>query len=96
MIRDPSDGSVKADPNKAHNDLILDRLKGIPMQQGTWRDKFDPTNPNVPQANDNPTCQESLQVASGLPFSSTKPEQYSTSRKITLAIEELQENGGLG
>jgi hypothetical protein len=38
---------------KNDNDLILERLRGIHMQKGTWRDKFDPQNPNVPQANDN-------------------------------------------
>lgn len=38
---------------KNDNDLILERLQGVPMQKGTWRDKFDPRNPNVPQANDN-------------------------------------------
>ena len=38
---------------KNNNDLILDRLRGLPLQKGTWMDKFDPRNPNVPQANDN-------------------------------------------
>jgi len=42
---------------KNDNDLILERLRGIPMQKGTWRDKFDPQNPNVPNANDNETKQ---------------------------------------
>ena len=36
-----------------HNDAILDRLRGIPMKKGTWKDKFDPTNPNKAEANDN-------------------------------------------
>jgi len=38
---------------KNDNDLIIERMLGIPMQKGTWRDKFDPRNPNVPNANDN-------------------------------------------
>ena len=38
---------------KNDNDLILDRLKGVPMRKGTWRDKFDPSNPNRPNDNDN-------------------------------------------
>lgn len=36
-----------------NNKDIIDRIKGVPMQKGTWRDKFDPRNPNVPQDNDN-------------------------------------------
>jgi hypothetical protein len=38
---------------KNDNDLILERLRGVPMQKGTLKDKFDPRNPNKPEANDN-------------------------------------------
>lgn len=38
---------------KTDNDLILERMRGVPMQEGTLKDKFDPRNPNVPNANDN-------------------------------------------
>ena len=37
---------------KNDNDLILERLRGVPMQKGTWLDKFDHRNPNRPNAND--------------------------------------------
>ena len=35
---------------KNDNDLILQRLRGIPMQKGTWRDKFDPRSERVTNA----------------------------------------------
>lgn len=38
---------------KNDNDLILERMRGIPIQEGTWMDKFDPQNPNKYWANDN-------------------------------------------
>jgi hypothetical protein len=38
---------------KNDNDLILERMRGIPIQKADWKDKFHPQNPNVPQANDN-------------------------------------------
>ena len=43
-----------------HNDEILGRMRGVPMQKGKWKDKFHPQNPNVTNANDNagqcPVC----------------------------------------
>lgn len=47
---------------KNDNDLILERMRGVPMREADWKDKFDPRNPNVPNSNDNaqtykdPTC----------------------------------------
>lgn len=38
---------------KNDNDLILEQLRGVPMQEADWKDKFDPRNPNLPNANDN-------------------------------------------
>lgn len=36
-----------------NNDAIIERIKGIPAQQGTLKDKYDPRNPNRHEANDN-------------------------------------------
>ena len=36
---------------KNDNEIILERLRGIPMQKGTWLDKFDPQYPYRPNAN---------------------------------------------
>lgn len=38
---------------KNDNDLILERMRGVPMQKGAWKDKFHPQNPNRAEANDN-------------------------------------------
>jgi hypothetical protein len=41
------------DHTKKHNDAVLEIMRGVPMQEGTWKDRFDPRNPNKPEANDN-------------------------------------------
>lgn len=43
---------------KNDNDLILERLRGVPMQKGTIWDRFDPRNPNKTWANDNELTDE--------------------------------------
>jgi hypothetical protein len=36
-----------------HNDAIIQRIKGIPAQRGSFKERFDPRNPNQLHANDN-------------------------------------------
>ena len=37
-----------------NNDAIIQRIKGVPAQKGSLKDRYDPQNPNKPEANDNP------------------------------------------
>lgn len=46
-----------------HNDRILERIRGITPNKDDWRDKFNPQNPNVPNANDNEILLKSAQDA---------------------------------
>lgn len=39
-----------SDERKKHNDLILDRLRGVSPKSGTAKDRLDPQNPNTPTA----------------------------------------------
>lgn len=38
---------------KNDNDLILERLRGVPAHKPSWQDKFETGNPNAIQTNDN-------------------------------------------
>lgn len=38
---------------KNDNDLILERLRGVPAHKPSWRDKFEAGNPNTTETNDN-------------------------------------------
>ena len=51
-----------------NNDAIIQRIKGVPAQKNTLKDKFDPRNPNKPEANDNDSAQTPTLTLDQLPL----------------------------